>query len=53
MSLSWHPIFLERCEFWRKDPKDPKALKVLKVLKDPKTLKSHFFGQIYESWAIF
>jgi len=36
MSLSWHPIFFERCEFWRKGPKalnDLKAPKALKALK--------------------
>jgi len=39
MSLSWHPIFFERCKFWRKDPKVLKAPKALKDLKDPKVLK--------------
>ena len=42
MSLSWHPIFFERCKFWRKDPKDPKAPKAPKDLKGPKALKKSY-----------
>jgi len=40
MSLSWHPIFFERCKFWRKDPKALKDLKALNDLKAPKALKA-------------